>query len=118
MTTRLEKTILSNLIHSEDYCRKVVPFLKTEYFSDNFERIVAQELLTFFTEYNKPASLEILAIQIGKRKLHKDQIESIEKYINDTNFFNNDDNFSSINNNCRPYRVLYLSSYLIIPKPY
>ena len=86
MTTRLEKTILSNLIHSEDYCRKVVPFLKTEYFSDNFERIVAQELLTFFTEYNKPASLEILAIQIGKRKLHKDQIESIEKYINDLDF--------------------------------
>ena len=88
---KLEKTILSNLIHNEDYCRKVVPFLKTEYFLDQYERIVAQELLSFFTTYNKPASLDILAIQIGKRKLHKDQIESIEKYINDLTFKTDND---------------------------
>ena len=86
MTTRLEKTILSNLIHNEEYCRKVVPFLKNNYFTDQFERIVAEELLNFFTVYNKPASLEILAIQIGKRKLHKDQIDGIEKYINDLTY--------------------------------
>ena len=86
MTTRLEKTILSNLIHNEDYCRKVVPFLKTEYFTDQYERIVAEELLTFFAHYNKPASLDILAIQIGKRKLHKDQVQGIEKYINDLDY--------------------------------
>lgn len=86
MTTRLEKTILSNLIHNEEYCRKVVPFLKTEYFTDQFENIVADEVIKFFTEYNKPASLEILAIQIGKRKLHKDQISGIETYINDLTY--------------------------------
>lgn len=86
MAMKLEKTILSNLIHNEEYCRKVVPFLKVEYFADPYERIVAQELLTFFTDYNKPASLDILAIQLGKRKLHKDQIEGIEKYINDLTF--------------------------------
>ena len=86
MTTRLEKTILSNLIHNEEYCRKVVPFLKNEYFTDQYERVVAEELIKFFNEYNKPASLEILAIQIGKRKLHKDQIDGIEKYINDLTY--------------------------------
>jgi replicative DNA helicase len=91
MTTRLEKTILSNLVHNEEYCRKVVPFLKPEYFNDQYERIVAEELLTFFTQYNKPASLEILAIQIGKRKLHRDQIDGIEKYINDLDFITNND---------------------------
>lgn len=82
----MEKTILSNLIHNEEYCRKVVPFLKTDYFADPFEKVVAHELLTFFTEYNKPASLDILAIQLGKRKLHKDQIEGLEKYINELTF--------------------------------
>lgn len=86
MTARLEKTILSNLIHQEEYCRKVVPFIKPEYFNDQFERIVAEELLSFFTQYNKPASLDILAIQIGKRKLHPDQIDGIEKYINTLDF--------------------------------
>ena len=81
--SRIEKTILSNLIHNEEYCRKVVPFIKTEYFTDQYERIVSEELLKFFTEYNKPASLEILAIQIGNRKLHRDQIDGLEKYINE-----------------------------------
>ena len=77
---------MSNLIHNEEYSRKVVPFIKAEYFNDQFERIVAEELLAFFSQYNKPASLDILAIQIGKRKLHQDQLISIEKYINDLDF--------------------------------
>ncbi len=94
---KIEKTILSNLIHNEEYCRKVVPFLKPEYFNDQFERIVAEELLKFFNEYNKPASLEILAIQIGKRKLHREQIESIDKYINALDFKTENDEWLSKN---------------------
>ena len=73
-------------MNNEDYCRKVVPFLKTEYFSDHFENLIANELIEFFNQYNKPASLDILAIQLSKRKLNPDQISSIEKYINDLNF--------------------------------
>ena len=87
---KIEQTILSNLLHNEDYCRKVVPFIKTEYFNDQFERIVADELIKFFTEYNKPASLDILAIQIGKRKdIHRDQLKQIEEYINTLDFITN-----------------------------
>lgn len=82
----IEKTILSNLITNEDYCRKVVPFLKPEYFSDHFENLIASELIDFFNHYNKPATLDILAIQLGKRKLSSDQIGLIEKYINDLTF--------------------------------
>jgi replicative DNA helicase len=90
---KIEKTILSNLIHHEEYCRKVVPFIKPEYFNDQFERIVAEELLGFFTQYNKPASLDILAIQIGKRKLHQDQIEGLEKYINSLDYKTDNDDW-------------------------
>jgi replicative DNA helicase len=87
MTKRIEQTILSNLIHNEEYCRKVVPFIKTEYFSDHFENVIAQELLSFFTEYNKPASLEILAIQLGNRKdLRGEQLGQIESYINELTY--------------------------------
>lgn len=92
MANKLEKTILSNLIHNEDYCRKVVPFLKTEYFSDHFENVVAHELLTFFTNYNKPASLDILAIQLSNRKdLKGSQLDQIETYINELNFRTDND---------------------------
>lgn len=85
----IEKVILSNLVHNEEYCRMVVPFLKTEYFSDQYEKIIAEELVNFFSKYNKPASLEILAVQIGSRKgLHEKQLESIENYINNLTFKN------------------------------
>jgi hypothetical protein len=62
---RIEQAILSNLIQSEEYCRKVVPHLKKEYFSDRKEAAIASLLLTFFEKYNKPASLDIVAIEIG-----------------------------------------------------
>ena len=87
MASKIEQTILSNLIHNEEYCRKVIPFIKPEYFNDQFERIVAEEVLGFFNTYNKPASLDILAIQIGKRKdVHKEQTTPIEDYINSLDF--------------------------------
>jgi len=81
---RIEKTILSNLIHNEEFCRKVVPFLKTEYFSDRKEAVIVSELIKFFIDYNKPATTEILAIQIGNRTdLNDKDIPELEVYIND-----------------------------------
>jgi replicative DNA helicase len=81
---RIEKTILSNLIHNEEFCRKVVPFLKTEYFSDRKEAVLATELIRFFNDYNKPASPEILAIEVGNRKdLGDKEIPEFEVYINE-----------------------------------
>jgi len=65
LTMRIEQAILSNLIQSEEYCRKVVPHLKKEYFADRKELAIASLLLTFFEKYNKPASLDIVAIEIG-----------------------------------------------------
>lgn len=89
---KLEKTILSNLIHNEEFCRKTIPFLKPEYFQDHFERVVADELLSFFNQYNKPASLDILAIQLSNRKgLSSDQVGQLETYINDLTFKTDND---------------------------
>lgn len=83
---KIERTILSNLIHNEEYCRKVVPFIKPEYFGDPTERIIADELLQFFSTYNKPASLDILAIQLGNRSGVGDaQLSALEEYINTLN---------------------------------
>jgi replicative DNA helicase len=81
---RIEKTILSNLIHNEEFCRKVVPFLRTEYFSDRKEAVIVSELIKFFIDYNKPATTEILAIEIGNRTdLNDKDIPELEVYIND-----------------------------------
>lgn len=65
---RIENTILSNLIHNEEYCRKVLPFLKKRYFSERKEAVVFEEINKFFETYNKPVTQEILAIEVNNRK--------------------------------------------------
>ena len=64
---RLEQQILSRLIYDENYCRKVIPFLKREYFLDRKESIVINEISEFFTKYNKPVTKEILSIEVSNR---------------------------------------------------
>lgn len=92
MGMTIEKTILSNLINNEDYCRKVVPFLKKEYFLDPYENVIADELLTFFNKYNTPASINALAIQLPNSKgINSSDIASVESYINELTFLTEND---------------------------
>ena len=65
---RIEDTILSNLIHNEEYCRKVLPFLKKRYFSERKDAMVFEEINRFFNTYNKPITTEVLQIEVGNRK--------------------------------------------------
>jgi replicative DNA helicase len=79
---RIEQKILSNLIFDENYCRKVIPFIKKEYFADRKEVILADEIVSFFTKYNKPASKEILQIEISNRKdLNDKELSEIGDFI-------------------------------------
>ena len=66
--SRIETTILSNLIHDEEYSRKVIPFLKKEYFADRIESIVSEEIFKFFETFTKLATPEILSIEISNRR--------------------------------------------------
>jgi len=79
---RIEQKILSSLIHDEHYCRKVIPFIKKDYFSDRKEAIVASELIEFFNKYNKPATQEILQIEISNRKdLTDKELVDVNAYV-------------------------------------
>ena len=64
---KVEFLILRNLLHNEEYLRKVVPFLKSEYFEDEKQKIVFEEIFSFVEQYNKPATKEILCIEAEKR---------------------------------------------------
>ena len=59
---RTEQLILRNLIHNEDYLRKVLPFLKNDYFSDTTERLIFDEITKFTENYNVPPTLTALQI--------------------------------------------------------
>ncbi len=64
---QIELLILRNLIHNEEYVRKVIPFIKAEYFENKNQRVVFEQIFKFVEEYNKPSTKEILCIEVEKR---------------------------------------------------
>ena len=63
-TTRIEQTIIKNLIQSEQFTRKVIPFLKSEYFADSSEQLLYEEITHYFDKYSKSPTLEALLINL------------------------------------------------------
>ena len=67
MIERIEETILRNLLHNEEYYRKVVPFLKAEYYENYHEKIIFEEIAEFSSKYDKVPTKEILTINLQNR---------------------------------------------------
>ena len=65
---RLETSILKNLIYNEDYARKIIPFIKDEYFSDTTERRVFKEIDAFINQYKNLPTYESLVINFTEAK--------------------------------------------------
>jgi replicative DNA helicase len=79
---KLEQAILKNLIYNEDYLRKVLPFIKTDYFSDRTERTLFDEITSFTETYNNPPTIEALSIAVKeKTNLSDDEVERCETYL-------------------------------------
>ena len=80
---RIENSIISNLIHNEDYIRQVLPFLNKRYFSDRKEAIIFEEINNFFNKYNKPITKEILNIELSNRTDISDKdYKDFSEYVN------------------------------------
>ena len=72
---RLELTILKNLIHNEDYMRKVVPFLSKEYFTDSSDKTVYNLVIDFINKYNKSPTVEALEIALQNTNVAEQQFK-------------------------------------------
>tara|TARA_B100000902_G_scaffold396480_2_gene457592 strand:+ start:85 stop:1488 length:1404 start_codon:yes stop_codon:yes gene_type:complete len=82
LTQTIERTTLSNLIHNEDYCRKVIPFIKPIYFANRDERIIFEEIEKFLDKYNALPTKETLTIGVDSRKdLTDDEYKKIVELI-------------------------------------
>ena len=81
---RLEQTILKNLVQSESFTRKVIPFLKEEYFSESDEKTVFNEVVSYFDKYTKPPTVEALLINLDNNTSLNDGQLSNAKTIVDS----------------------------------
>ena len=78
----LEQTILSGLLHNEDYMRRVVPFLSDDYFDDFSEKSVYKSIISYISDYNGVPTKEALRISIEeKSNISDDQYQSISQII-------------------------------------
>ena len=49
---KIEFLIIRNLLYNENYVRKVLPFIKLEYFEDHNQKVIFEEIHKFVSEYN------------------------------------------------------------------
>jgi replicative DNA helicase len=64
---KVELLILKNLIYNEDFVRKILPYLKCEYFQDYSQKVVFEEIQEFFSSYNQLPTKEAIEIEIENR---------------------------------------------------
>jgi replicative DNA helicase len=90
MSDKIETIILSKLVYDEIYCRKVVPFIKEEYFEDYAEKIIYGEINKFVFTYDTIPCTNVLKIEISKRKdlteeIHNNSIKILD-HLSDDNY--------------------------------
>ena len=85
---KTETAILKNLLQNEDYTRKVLPFLKTDYFTENADKIVYDKVNDFVVKYNSLPSKEALVIELQDMKINeeefKESMEVLDEISSDT----------------------------------
>ena len=59
----IEQTILRNILSDEKYMRKVLPFIKPDYFQGVYKLLFSQ-LALFVGDYNKLPTQEALVIEV------------------------------------------------------
>jgi replicative DNA helicase len=80
---RLTQTILKHLFLNEDYARKVLPFVKEEYFPDHLEKVVYSEIYSYIDKFNSLPTKEAVVIQLGEKKLNETEYESAIRLVSE-----------------------------------
>jgi len=59
-----EQVVFGNLLFREDYSRKVIPFLKKDYFHDFSDRTLFELIESYILKYNRLPTKEVLSIDL------------------------------------------------------
>jgi replicative DNA helicase len=73
MNINLEQTVLRNLLTNEPYMRKVLPFVKPEYFEGVY-RLLYKEVGKYVAKYNKLPRLEEFKIELDNSDKFNDEM--------------------------------------------
>jgi len=83
---RIELTILRNFFFNEDYTRKALPFVKTDYFTNRIERLLYEEIDKFVQQYKNLPTKETILIEFSRRKdVNDEEVKLIKELVNSFN---------------------------------
>ena len=86
MKNRIEQVILENLIKDDEYVRKVIPFLKPDYFVAFEDKTVFKVIYDFVEKYNNPPSKQAILLAINEdTSLNEDSHAKCMEVINTLN---------------------------------
>jgi archaellum biogenesis ATPase FlaH len=77
MQQRIETIILRNLLHNEEYTRKVLPFLDKEYFVEHADKLLYGQIDTFVNKYNNLPTKEALVIELDSTSLRNEEFDEV-----------------------------------------
>jgi len=78
----IQTTVLRNLLTNEEFTRRVVPFLKKEYFEDD-HRTVFDQVVQYVDKYNKIPTKEALLVELNDSSVSPDKYQGAAHLIND-----------------------------------
>jgi len=82
---------LKNLIFNDEYTRKALPYIKTEYFSEHNDRYLFNEIEKYVNAFNVLPTQEALIIEIGNNtSISEQQFDIVSKKV--AEFFNSKEN--------------------------
>ena len=83
MSDRIERIILRNLFYNEDFTRKALPFIKSEFFTNHNESTLFGEINEFVNKYKNLPTKETILVELNKRKdLKEEELTEIKSIVN------------------------------------
>ena len=82
ITNQIQTHTLNHLLNNEDYCRRVIPFLKKEYF-DQSHKVVFDLMVKFVSTHNKLPTGKVLELELQKLTLPTEELNSAAVLINE-----------------------------------
>ena len=79
---QLQTHILNHLLNNEEYCRRVIPYLKKDYFEGSY-RTIFDLIVKFVTQHNKLPSSKILDLELRKIKAPDEVLNEAGQLINE-----------------------------------
>ena len=80
--SRIENTIINSLFFKEEYTRKVLPFIKEEYFGNRVEQLLFGEVFKFIEKYNNLPTKDAILIELNNRRdINEEELQHLKDYV-------------------------------------